>query len=104
MNAYVTNLYPKPSAATTAEQLTVDQTAGGLSFATTFAAHTDVVVVDVQANDAMMTVDGTAPTTTNGIRIYAGRAYTWSKSWAQAAKFLSTSATDCILYAQEGTF
>lgn len=100
MNVYVSNLYPKPAVGTLDQRLTADDTSGGVQFSA-FAAQTDLVMFDVQGADVMVTFDGSAPTPTNGIRLYDTRAYTWSKSMATAAKFIRQDAVSAALHAQE---
>ena len=67
----------------TDQRLTVDNTAGGVQFSA-FNAITQLVVLDVQGADVMCTFDGSAPTTTNGHRLYDGSHYTWSVATAAA--------------------
>jgi hypothetical protein len=49
----------------------------------------------------MCTIDGSTPTSTNGHRLYQGRAYTWSTAMAQAAKFIRQAGTDAVIHASE---
>lgn len=96
--------FPKPtyksSAAVADQRLTVDGTAGGLQFSA-FNDITDFVMFDVQDADVMCTIDGTAPSSSNGHRLYAGRAYTWSKAMAAAAKFIRYGSTSAAIHASE---
>ena len=91
-------LYPRPSynsagTAVTDQRLTVDNTAGGVQFSA-FNAITQLVVLDVQGADVMCTFDGSAPTTTNGHRLYDGSHYTWSVATAAAAKFIQQAGAN----------
>ena len=103
--AMYTNLwFPKPSinnlSAVVADQrLAVADTAVG--FATTFNIITDFVMFDIQGADVMCTIDGSAPTASNGHRLYNGTSYTWSKAQAQAAKFIRQASTNAAIHASE---
>lgn len=98
-------IFPKPaysnSGAIADQRLTVSDAAGGVQFGTTFNVITDFVMFDVQDADVYATIDGSAPTTSNGHKLYQGRAYTWSKAMAQAAKFIRAGATDAAIHASE---
>ena len=102
-NSYVTNLYPKPTPGVTDQTLTVDATAGGVQFGTAFNSLTRYIVLDVQGEDVRVTYDDSAPTTTNGHILFAGRSYTWSKQAAAAAKFIRDGGTDATIHASEFT-
>jgi hypothetical protein len=102
MNAYITNLYPKPTSGAADQRLTVDATSGGVQFSA-FADLTRYVVLDVQDADVMVTFDGSAPTSTNGHRLYAGSNFTWSKAAATAAKLIRQGGTSGVVHASEFT-
>ncbi len=102
-NSYVTNLYPKPTPGVTDQTLTVNATAGGVQFGTAFNSLTRYIVLDVQGADVRVTYDDSAPTTSNGHILYAGRSYTWSKQAAAAAKFIRDGGTDGTIHASEFT-
>ena len=102
-NSYVTNLYPKPTPGVTDQTLTVDATAGGVQFGTAFNSLTRYIVLDVQGADVRVTYDDSAPTTTNGHILFAGRSYTWSKQAATAAKFIEDSTVTATIHASEFT-
>ena len=102
-NSYVTNLYPKPTPGITDQTLTVDATAGGVQFGTAFNSLTRYIVLDVQGADVRVTYDDSAPTTSNGHILFAGRSYTWSKQAAAAAKFIQDGSTDATIHASEFT-
>jgi hypothetical protein len=102
-NSYVTNLYPKPTPGVTDQTLTVDATAGGVQFGTAFNSLTRYIVLDVQGADVRVTYDDSAPTTSNGHILFAGRSYTWSKQAASAAKFIRDGGTDATIHASEFT-
>lgn len=95
--------FPKPtyksSAAVADQRLTVADTA--VSFATTFSDITDFVMFDVQDADVMCTIDGSAPTSSNGHRLYQGTSYTWAKGMAQAAKFIRQGTVSAAIHASE---
>jgi len=102
-NSYVSNLYPKPTPGVTDQTLTVDATVGGVQFGTAFNSLTRYIVLDVQGADVRVTYDDSAPTTTNGHILYAGRSYTWSKQAAAAAKFIRNGGTSASIHASEFT-
>ena len=104
MSYYTINtVYPKPaisgSASVADQRLTVDSTAGGLQFTSYDANSITMVTFDVQTADVMCTLDGSAPTTTNGHRLYAGTNYTWSTAMFNAAKFIRATGTSAELHA-----
>ena len=101
-NSFVTNLYPKPTPGATDQTLSVDDTAGGKQFSA-FNSLTKYVVLDVQGADVRVTYDDSAPTTTNGHILYAGRSYTWSKQAAVAAKFIRDTSVTAGIFASEFT-
>lgn len=96
------NIYPKPAiyrGVTIADQRLA--VGGSVVQFSAFNDITDMVMFDIQDADVMCTVDGSAPTSTNGHRLYAARAYTWSKAMAQAAKFIQQGATAGVIQASE---
>jgi hypothetical protein len=101
-NSFVTNLYPKPTPGATDQTLSVDDTTGGKQFSA-FNSLTKYVVLDVQVSDVRVTYDDSAPTSTNGHILYAGRSYTWSKQAAKAAKFIEDSTVTATIHASEFT-
>jgi hypothetical protein len=100
-NSYVTNLYPKPTVGVSDQTLTVSTSV--VQFGTAFNSLTRYIVLDVQGADVRVTYDDSAPTTSNGHILFAGRSYTWSKAAAQAAKFIRDGGTDAIIHASEFT-
>lgn len=110
MNSYITNLYPNPSGTSNDHRLTVDSTAGGVQFSQSskddntnaFDSLTKFISFDVQTADCFVTFDTSAPTTSNGHRLYAGRSYTISKAAAQRAKFIAaSSSTNSVIHASQ---
>ena len=101
-NSRTTNLYPVPTPGATDQTLAVDDTAGGKQFSA-FNSLTRYVVLDVQVADVRVTYDGSAPTSTNGHILFAGRSYTWAKRTAEAAKFIEDTTTDAVIHASEFT-
>ena len=103
MSTNINNLYTKPAISGTTyladQRLTVDGTSGGLQFTSYTATYVDVVDLDVQTADVMATFDDSAPTTTNGHRLYAGMAYSWSVARCNAAKFIAATATSGLIHA-----
>ena len=99
-NSLVTNLYPAPTPGVTSKTLAVGNSVVQFS---AFNSLTKFVVLDVQVADVRVTYDGSAPTTTNGHILFAGRSYTWSKAAAAAAKFIEDTTTDATIHASEFT-
>ncbi len=99
-NSFVTNLYPKPTPGATDQTLSVDDSIKQFS---SFNSLTKYVVLDVQVSDVRVTYDDSAPTSTNGHILYAGRSYTWSKQAATAAKFIEDSTVTATIHASEFT-
>ena len=50
-----------------------------------------------------MTFDGSAPTTSNGHKLFAGRSYTFSKEAAVKAKFIQAGGTPAKIHASQFT-
>lgn len=99
MSNSITNpLYPRPNPGIADQRLAVGTAAVQFS---AFSATTNIVMFDVQTADVMATVDGSAPTTTNGHRLYASTSYTWSKDMMRAAKFIQQGATSATIHASE---
>ncbi len=110
-NSFVTNLYPIPSGTGNDHRLTVDATAGGVQFSQSskddntdaFDSLTKYIAFDVQDADVFMTFDGSAPTTSNGHKLFAGRSYTFSKEAATKAKFIRAGSTSAKIHASQFT-
>ena len=98
------NIFPKPayyrSSPVADQRLTVDATVGGVQFSASNDI-TNMIVLDVQDADVMCTFDGSAPTSTNGHRLYSGSQYTWSTAAAAAAKFIRQGSTSAAIHASE---
>lgn len=104
MSYDLNNLYPKPAfdnanSPIADQRLTVDSTAGGVQGTPYTEASVTLVDLDVQDADVMVTFDGSAPTTTNGHRLYVGVAVTWAVSRFNNAKFIRQGATSGIVHA-----
>ena len=110
-NSFVTNLYPIPSGTDNDHRLTVDDTSGGVQFSQSskddntdaFDSLTKYIAFDVQDADVFMTLDGSAPTTSNGHKLFAGRSYTFSKEAAAKAKFIRSGGTSAKIHASQFT-
>ena len=110
-NSFVTNLYPIPSGTANDHRLTVDDTSGGVQFSQSskddntdaFDSLTKYIAFDVQDADVFMTFDGSAPTTSNGHKLFAGRSYTFSKEAAVKAKFIRAGGTSAKIHASQFT-
>ena len=96
------NIFPKPAiyrgSSVADQRLTVSSTAVQLS---AFGDTTNMVMFDIQDADVMCTIDGSTPTSSNGHRLYQGRAYTWSTAMAEAAKFIRQAGTDAVIHTSE---
>jgi hypothetical protein len=99
MSVNLNNLYPKPANGITDQRLTVDSTVGGVQFTAMDSLTSNMVMFDVQTADVMCTIDGSAPTTTNGHRLYSATFYTWSVGSFNAAKFIAATATSGVIHA-----
>ena len=99
----INNLYLKPTPSATDESLTVSTGVVSFVSATTYAAATTAIVLNVKGADAMCTFDGSAPSATNGHRLVSGTHYTWSKAAAAVAKFIRQDATDAVIHASQFT-
>ena len=110
-NSFITNLYPKPSGSANDHRLTVDSTAGGVQFSQSskddntdaFDSLTKYIAMDVQEADVFVTFDSSAPTTSNGHKLFAGRSYTFSKDAAVKAKFIRAGGTSAKIHASQFT-
>lgn len=104
MSYDLNNLYTKPAfdnanAPIADQRLTVDATAGGLQFTAYTEAGVTLVDLDIQDADVMVTFDNSAPTSTNGHRLYVGKSYTWAASRFNAAKFIRQGSTSAAIHA-----
>ena len=110
-NSFITNLYPKPSGSANDHRLTVDSTVGGVQFSDSgkddntdaFDSGTKYIAMDVQNADVFVTFDTSAPTTSNGHKLFAGRSYTFSTDAAVKAKFIQAGGTSAIIHASQFT-
>ena len=100
MNSYVVNLYPKPTPTATSQRLLPDASTEATFSA--FDQNTKAVSFDVQSGDVFMTIDGSIPSTTNGHKLYAGRAYTLSVESARVARFIGATGS-AVIFASELT-
>lgn len=99
----VPELHPIPTPGATDQRLTVDSTAAGVQFVDSYNSKSKFVIVDVQDADVMMTIDGSAPTSSNGHRLNVGEKYEWSLQWVRAAKFIRQGSTSGTLHLSEVT-
>jgi|TARA_X000001388_G_C2165809_1_gene97928 hypothetical protein len=100
-NSRTTNLYPKPTTGVTDQTLAVADSV--VQFGTAFNSLTRYIVLDIQTADVRVTYDDSAPTTTNGHILFAGRSYTWAKETASAAKFIRDGSVSATIHASEFT-
>ena len=82
------------------QRLTVDATVGGVALAA-FDPDTTHVLVDFQTDSAMVTLDGSAPTTTNGHQYDVGEREVWPVALATAAKFIRLTSTSAAVHASQ---
>ena len=82
----------------TDQALTIDDTAGGVSLSA-FPAGTDLVLLTLGTAEVRYTIDGSAPTTTNGHLLSAYDERVWHVNMASVAKFIRTGATSGVLHA-----
>jgi|TARA_R110000868_G_C10729735_1_gene751500 hypothetical protein len=103
MSYNLNNLFPKPSYSSSGIVLDQRLTVGAsvVVFSTLFNAITDLIALDVQDADVMVTFDGSDPSSTNGHRLYEGSHYTWSRASAQAARFIRQATTSASIQASE---
>lgn len=104
MSYDLNNLYTKPAfdnanAPVADQRITVDATAGGVQGTSYTTTSVTLVDLDVQDADVMVTFDGSAPTSTNGHRLYVGSAYTWAVSRFNNAKFIRQGSTSAAIQA-----
>ena len=97
-------LPPKPSVGTggtviPSQRLAVT-TSSVTSFVTAFSPSSNLVVMEVQTGNVIATFDGTAPSATNGVNLWASQNYSWNLATAQNAKFIGASGSAAIV-AQE---
>ena len=96
-------LYTRPAIQGTTyladQRLTVDDTVGGVAFTDYTEAYVCTVEIDVQTADVMVTFDDSAPTTTNGHRMYQGQTASWGVARFNAAKFIRATATSAAIQA-----
>jgi hypothetical protein len=90
-NSKTINLYPKPSATTAPQQLTVSSSAVSLT-STTWLPADAYFLIEVQSNSMYVSFDGTTPSVTNGFIYTSGTREVWSSKRAAAAKFIQVSA------------
>lgn len=102
MSFNYSNLFPYPNiyrgTPVADQRLTVSSSVVTLS---AFADTTNMIVLDVQNADVMVTFDGSDPSATNGHRLYSGSHFTWSRATATAARFIRQGSTDAAIQASE---
>jgi len=90
----------KPNGTRADEQLTVDDTGGGVQFAAFHEATTHVFWSSETA-ECRVTFDGSVPTTVNGHVIPAGSSSIWSVALAEAAKFVRTGGASAVIHVSQ---
>lgn len=89
-----------PNAGGGMQQLTVDDTVGGVQFSALDGA-TQYVFWTSETSDCRVTFDGSAPTTTNGHLIVEGSSGLWPADLAADAKFIRTTGESAVITATE---
>ena len=89
---------PHLISAGTDQRLTVDGTTGGVQF-TAFPDGTQQVLITSETAECRYTLDGSAPTSSNGHVLASGEERVWHATMAQAAKFIRTGSTSAVLHA-----
>jgi hypothetical protein len=80
------------------QRLTVDGTTGGVQFSA-FPDGTKQVLITSETAEIRYTLDGSAPTTTNGHVLASAEERVWNVKMAQNAKFIRTGSTSGVLHA-----
>lgn len=107
MSVNINNIYPKPSTGATAtvilgQAVTCPGTSSVQTISTAFNAYSNLVFLDVQTADVIVTFDAQTPVAgTTGHRLYAGTNYTWSTASAHAAKFIAATTSTAFIYVTE---
>lgn len=94
-------VYPKTASGLSDERLTVSTTAVPLTSIATWAANglCRIVFLDVQTNDVMMTMDGSAPTSSNGHLLKATEKYYFNFETASKLQFIRAGGADGVIHA-----
>mgnify|MGYP003114014257 FL=1 len=105
MNSRTSNLYignPNESTDSTADSQRITAgTGSGTTAFTAFHTDTDYVVIDIQGNNAIVSFDGVAASSTHGhILVKEQGLIVLSKNAAKAAKFRGISG-DSIIFADQ---
>jgi hypothetical protein len=79
-------------------RLTVDATTGGVQFAV-WGMQVTHIFYTVETAQCRFTVDGSAPTATNGHVLEAGDNGIWPHAWFAGAKFIRTGGTSAVIHA-----
>lgn len=85
----ILNLYPKPQASVSAQEIAV--AASPVQFTAWTDLDTEYVLVSVKSNSVYVTFDDSTPSATNGAVLPANYLEIWSRHLATKAKFLQNS-------------
>jgi len=99
VNYGVNNLYLRPSANGVGAKLTVNNSANQSFASTAFTidkANTTACLIQVLADDALVTFDGTTPVANSAFFLGKTTTYTWATGTLLSAKFLANAATTVI--------
>ena len=95
-------LYLVPTPNATDERLTVGTGAVQLTNAS-WKENTRCIMLDIQTDNVMMTIDGSTPSATNGHDLIAGEKYTFHRELVKAAQFIRKT-NNAVVHASELTF
>lgn len=99
-NVFVVAGSPVPGVA--GRRITVGGSATTLNHASVpFAAQTEVLVIDVQGADVMVTFDGSTPSTSNGHYLSAGDKLMWTKAAGIAARLIAAGSSAAEVHVSE---
>jgi hypothetical protein len=107
MSVNINNIYPKPSTGRAAtvflgQSVTCPGTSSTQTISTALDPWSNLVFLDVQTADVIVTFDGQTPVAgTTGHRLYAGTNYTWSTATAHAAKFIAATSSTAFIWVTE---
>lgn len=98
----INNVYPRPSRSLGApvadQRLTVAGTAVQFS---ALNERTDMVWIDIQGGDVYVTFDDSAPTSTNGHKLYNTENYWWSYAAATSMKLIQSTTAVVSVHLSE---
>lgn len=88
----------RPAPGETDQRLTVDATSGGVQLSA-YGARVTHVFWTLETAQIRCTLDGSAPTSSNGHILEAGDSGVWPRAWFAAAKFIRTGSSSGVIHA-----